>query len=226
MSTLLHIDTAIQLGSICISNDDRSLGVKINHSQNDHAAWLQPSILALLQEHDIKLKNLDAIAVSAGPGSYTGLRVSMATAKGLCYVLQKPLILVSTLKMMAVKALEIDAEFFCPMIDARRMEVFTAVYDRYLNELVKPHNCILSECNFLNLLDEGRFVFFGNGSNKFKPLVSHQNAIFKELETTAEQMVGLAHQSMKKNEFAELAYCEPLYGKEFYSPALAKFVDI
>ena len=226
VSTLLHIDTAIQLGSICISKGDRSLGVKINSSQNDHAAWLQPAILALLQEHDIELKNLDAIAVSAGPGSYTGLRVSMATAKGLCYVLQKPMILVGTLKMMAVSALEIEAEFFCPMIDARRMEVFTAVYDRHLNELVKPHNCILSECNFLSLLDEGRVVFFGNGSNKFKPLVSHQNAIFKELETTAEQMVGLAYQSMKKKEFADLAYSEPLYGKEFFSPALRKLVDI
>jgi tRNA threonylcarbamoyladenosine biosynthesis protein TsaB len=164
--------------------------------------------------------------VSAGPGSYTGLRVSMATAKGLCYVLQKPLILVGTLKMMAVSALEIEADFFCPMIDARRMEVFTAVYDHHLNELVKPHNCILPDCNFLNLLDEGRVVFFGNGSSKFEPLVSHQNAIFKELETTAEQMVGLAYQSMKKNEFADLAYSEPLYGKEFFSPALRKLVDI
>jgi tRNA threonylcarbamoyladenosine biosynthesis protein TsaB len=226
VSTLLHIDTAIQLGSICISNDDKSLGVKINSSQNDHAAWLQPAIHSLLQEHDIELKNLDAIAVSAGPGSYTGLRVSMATAKGLCYVLQKPLILVGTLKMMAVSALEIEADFFCPMIDARRMEVFTAVYDHHLNELVKPHNCILPDCNFLNLLDEGRVVFFGNGSSKFEPLVSHQNAIFKELETTAEQMVGLAYQSMKKNEFADLAYSEPLYGKEFFSPALRKLVDI
>jgi tRNA threonylcarbamoyladenosine biosynthesis protein TsaB len=222
VSTLLHIDTAIQLGSICISNNDKSLGVKVNSSQNDHAAWLQPAILSLLQEHDIELNSLDAIAVSAGPGSYTGLRVSMATAKGLCYALQKPLILVGTLKMMAVSALTIEAEFFCPMIDARRMEVFTASYDRHLNELVKPHNCILTECNFLNLLDEGRVLFFGNGSNKFRSLVSHQNAIFKELETTAEQMVGLAYQSMKKNEFANLAYCEPLYGKEFFSPVFKK----
>ena len=220
MSWLLHIDTAVQLGSVCLSKDDKSIGVKINSSQNDHAAWLQPAIDSLLQEYNVQLKDLDAIAVSAGPGSYTGLRVSMATAKGLCYALQKPLILVGTLKMMAAGALHVEADFFCPMIDARRMEVFTALFDTNLKELIKPHNCILSEADFSSFLEKGKVVFFGNGSDKFQPLVSHPNAIFKQLEITSEQMVGLAYQNLKKNEFADLAYSEPLYSKEFFSPSL------
>lgn len=217
MSWLLHIDTSVQLGSICLSKDDESIGVKINSSQNDHAAWLQPAIHSLLTEHEVQLKDLDAIAVSAGPGSYTGLRVSMATAKGLCYALQKPLILVGTLKMMAAGALHEKADFYCPMIDARRMEVFTAVFDDKLNELTKPHNCILSETDFSNFLERGEIIFFGNGSDKFRPLVSHPDAIFKQLKITSEQMVGLAYQKLKKKEFADLAYSEPFYTKDFFS---------
>jgi len=193
VSWILHIDTAVQTASVCLSKNEKSIGVKMNSSQNDHAAWLQPAIVSLLREHDVPMKNLAAIAVSAGPGSYTGLRVGMATAKGLCYALQLPLITLSTLKMMAVSALKENANFFCPMIDARRMEVFTAVFD---------------------------------GSNKFKTLVTHPNALFKNIETTAEQMAGLAFEKMKKKEFANLAYSEPFYGKEFYSPALNKLSNI
>ena len=220
MSWLLHIDTAVQLGSICLSRDEENIGLKINSSQNDHAAWLQPAIHSLLKEHGVELKDLDAIAVSAGPGSYTGLRVSMATAKGLCYALQKPLILVGTLKMMAAAALSNEADFFCPMIDARRMEVFTALFDADLKELIKPHNSILTDADFSSFLEKGKIVFFGNGSSKFQPLVSHPNAIFKHLEITSEHMVGLAYQQWQKKNFAELAYSEPLYNKEFFSPSL------
>lgn len=218
MSWLLHLDTAVQLGSVCLSKNDESIGVKINLSQNDHAAWLQPAIGSLLREHHLQLTDLDAIAVSAGPGSYTGLRVSMATAKGLCYALKKPLILIGTLRIMAVAASHFEADFLCPMIDARRMEVFTALFDADLKELVKPHNSILTETAFSDFLDKGKTVFFGNGSNKFQPLVSHPNAIFKDLEITSEHMVGLAYQKLEKREFAELAYSEPLYTKAFFSP--------
>ena len=220
MSWLLHIDTAVQLGSICLSKGDQALGITINATQNDHASWLQPAIKKLLEEHDVLLNDLAAICVSAGPGSYTGLRVSMATAKGLCYALQKPLITISTLKMMAAAASNLTADFFCPMIDARRMEVFTAVYDKALNELIKPHNLILAEADFSNFLEKGKLVVFGNGSEKFKPFLSHPNILFEKVEATSEQMVTLSYQKYIKNDFADLAYTEPFYGKEFYSPAL------
>lgn len=222
MSWLLHIDTSLQLGSICLSRNGKSIGMKINSTQNDHASWIQVAIKKLLQEHEVQLKDIEAIAVSAGPGSYTGLRVGMATAKGLCYALQKPLIMVGTLTMMAVGAVNEEADFFCPMIDARRMEVFTALFDRSLKELVKPHNLVLSELSFSESLEKGTVIFFGNGSDKFKTLVAHPNAIFKQIETTSEQMVGLAFDSFNRNDYADLAYSEPLYSKEFFSPALKK----
>ncbi len=222
MSWLLHIDTSLQLGSICLSRNGKSIGMKINSTQNDHASWIQVAIKKLLQEHEVQLKDIEAIAVSAGPGSYTGLRVGMATAKGLCYALQKPLIMVGTLTMMAVGAVNEEADFFCPMIDARRMEVFTALFDRSLKELVKPHNLVLTELSFSESLEKGTVIFFGNGSDKFKTLVAHPNAIFKQIETTSEQMVGLAFDSFNRNDYADLAYSEPLYSKEFFSPALKK----
>lgn len=222
MSLILHIDTAVQLASICLSKNDKSVGVKKNATQNDHASWLQSAIKQLLDEHNIGLGELDAIAVSAGPGSYTGLRVSMATAKGLCYPLNKPLILVSTLKMMAAAATRLEADFFCPMIDARRMEVFTALYDNNLNELFAPRNLILNESDFSGFLSKGKTIFFGNGSNKFKPLLSHANAIFEHIEITSEHMVELAYKKFNKNEFADLAYSEPFYTKEFFSPGFIK----
>jgi len=136
------------------------------------------------------------------------------------------LILVNTLQMMAVSALKESASLLCPMIDARRMEVFTAIFDHALNPVIKPHNCILSENSFLEILSQRSIVFFGNGSNKFKTLVYHPNAIFTYLETTAEQMIGLSYQSLLKNSFADLAYCEPQYGKEFFSPAFKKIKNI
>lgn len=226
MSWLLNIDTAVETASVCLALDDKPVAVKVNPSQSDHASWLQPAIATLLLENNLSLKEIDTFAVSAGPGSYTGLRVGMATAKGLCYALNKPLILVNTLQMMAVSALKESTSFLCPMIDARRMEVFTAVFDHDLTPVVEPHNCILSENSFLEILSQDSISFFGNGSNKFKSLVYHPNAIFKYLETTAEQMVGLSYQSLLKNSFADLAYCEPQYGKEFFSPAFKKVNNI
>ena len=226
MSWLLNIDTAVETASVCLALDDKPIAVKVNPSQSDHASWLQPAIAALLLENNLSLKEIDAFAISAGPGSYTGLRVGMATAKGLCYALNKPLILINTLQMMAVGALKESASLLCPMIDARRMEVFTAVFDHDLTPVVEPHNCILSENSFLEILSQDSISFFGNGSNKFKSLVYHPNAIFKYLETTAEQMVGLSYQSLLKNSFADLAYCEPQYGKEFFSPAFKKINNI
>jgi tRNA threonylcarbamoyladenosine biosynthesis protein TsaB len=146
----------------------------------------------------------------------------MAAAKGLCFALDKPLILVSTLKMMAVSGLSETTSLICPMIDARRMEVFTAVYDHSLNTLLEPHNHILSHDSFASFLERKTIGFFGNGSEKFRHIVTHPNAIFEQLTTTAEQMTSLAYQSYHRGDFANLAYCEPLYTKEFFSPAHKK----
>lgn len=217
MSLLLHIETAVVGSSVCLSDGDTVLALKENPSQKDSAAWVQPAIQDLVKDSGITLKQLAAVSVSAGPGSYTGLRVGMSTAKGLCYALGIPLITVSTLKMMALAALHQEAELLCPLIDARRMEVFTAVYDKDLNEVVAPHNIILEAGSFAGLMAQKRVLFFGNGAEKFKPLVTSPQASFASLEANATHLVPLALQSFQAGSFADLAYAEPYYGKEFFS---------
>jgi tRNA threonylcarbamoyladenosine biosynthesis protein TsaB len=219
VSLILNIDTAVQTASVCLSQDGVSIGLKVNPSQKDHAAWLHVAIEELLHQHKLSLNSLDAIAVSAGPGSYTGLRVGMATAKGLCYALNLPLITIGTLQMMAVAAREEPTDLLCPMIDARRMEVFTGIYNKYLTEVVAPINVILSDSFLHDLLEKNTITFFGNGSTKFSNLIDNNNAVFKELYATAEHLAKLSNTFFIDQKFSNLAYCEPFYGKEFYSPA-------
>lgn len=219
MVRILHIDTAIEAASVCLSEDENILASAVNPSQKDSASWLHVAIGKMLEERGLSPKQLDAIAVSAGPGSYTGLRVGMSAAKGLCFALDKPLIAVSTLKMMAVAAMNEAFTLFCPMIDARRMEVFTAVYDRELNEKMAPSNLILTDQSFNSWLERDTVCFFGNGSAKFRQLISHPNARFADLQITAQHMVPLALDGFLKSDFADLAYSTPFYGKDFHSPA-------
>ena len=218
MSSILNIDTAVQTSSVCVARNDQPLLEKINPSPKDSAAWLHVAIKQLLTEAGIDFHELDAIAVSEGPGSYTGLRVAMAAAKGLCYALNKPLITVNSLKMMAVAAVGRPADLLCPMIDARRMEVFTALFDQQLNFILQPGNLILNETSFLDWLQEHTILFFGNGSTKFQPLMKHTNALFDHIEASSRDMASLAYQKFLQEDFANLAYSQPFYGKDFYSP--------
>lgn len=194
-------------------------------AQNIHtresAAWLQPAIKNLMQDAGKELQQLKAISVSAGPGSYTGLRVGMASAKGLCYALNIPLITINTLQAMASQALtqinDGTNALLCPMIDARRMEVFTGIYDRELKEVMQPTNIIVEQNSFDEWLAAAPVYFFGNGSNKVKHLLINGNAQFIDVHVSAESLVQLAFQEFEKNNFAQLAYAEPMYVKAFYS---------
>jgi tRNA threonylcarbamoyladenosine biosynthesis protein TsaB len=217
VSFILNIDTAVQSASVCLAENERMLGIATNPSQKDQAGWLHIAIKNLLREQNISLHQLSAIAVSAGPGSYTGLRVGMSTAKGLCYALNIPLITINTLKLMAKAAQGIDADLLCPMIDARRMEVFTAVFDQELNELLPSTNMILDENSFKNLTDEHKICFFGNGSVKFQTITDSKKIMFANIEATAENMTALSYQKFATGAFADLAYAEPNYGKDFHS---------
>ena len=190
-----------------------------NPLQKDSASWIQTGVRQLMEIANIQLQQLSAVSISAGPGSYTGLRVGMATAKGLCYALSIPLITISTLKMMAVAAQNEATDLICPMIDARRMEVFTAIYDKSLGEIISPHNIILDENSFGEILKNKKILFFGNGSTKFEALIKSTNAGFKQIEANAKQLVTLSFAAYKQRLFADLAYSEPFYGKAFYSPA-------
>lgn len=221
MSLILHIDTATTIGSVCLSKDGQPLQTLVNDKQQDHAASMVLFVQEIMREQQITPKDLDAIAVSAGPGSYTGLRVGVATAKGLCYTWEKPLIAVSTLQMMAqgvlAKINDNDA-LYCPMLDARRMEVYTAVYDASLNVIVAPHALILTPDAFSEQIAAKKTYFFGNGSDKWQQLMSpHANALFVPYILNAADMVPLATTAYQNKAFEDVAYFSPFYIKPFHS---------
>jgi tRNA threonylcarbamoyladenosine biosynthesis protein TsaB len=227
MALILQIDTATEHASICLSKNGVSILSKESIDQKNHGSFLQPAIQTLMATYGQKLADLDAIAVSEGPGSYTGLRVGLASAKGLCYALHKPLITINTLKIIAVSALKSAGEslqdsLIAPMIDARRMEVFTAIYDNNLNIIESPNAKILDENSFQNLLSENSVIFCGSGSVKFQSVCQHQNALFTNVQHQAGDMSELAFNALEEKNFANLAYCEPFYLKSFYSPPSKK----
>ena len=179
MGLILQIDTATEHASICLSSNGISLLSKVSTDQKNHGSFLQPAILELMAEYGQQLSDLDAIAVSEGPGSYTGLRVGLASAKGLCYALQKPLIMINTLKIIAVSAIKSigesqNAHLYVPMIDARRMEVFTATYDSNLNTVSAPNAKVLDESSFQSILNEkyNEVFFYKFTSEKFNTRAS------------------------------------------------------
>ena len=225
MSLILHIETAVEGASICIARDQQLIAFKQNKDIKDSAAWLHNAIHTILQENALSLPQLQAIAVSAGPGSYTGLRVGLATAKGLCYALQLPLITLGTLEIMAAAANETSTELVCPMIDARRMEVFTAVYNKTGEVIVPPHNLVLDANSFADILEKHSITFFGNGSAKWKSLVPSSNAYFADLAFSAKDMIALAEAQFQRKAFTDLAYSEPLYVKEFFTTQIPQSIQ-
>lgn len=222
MSRILHIDTAVQVASICLSDGEGVVETRVNPAEKESAAWLHVAIQSLLQQNNVAPAQLDAVAVSTGPGSYTGLRVGLSAGKGLCYALSIPLISINTLQMMAAGVKNSGTDLLCPMIDARRMEVFTALYNASLEEVMPPTNMILDETSFAQWLQSSSITFFGNGSNKAKTILNHTNAFFAAHTATAKDMVLLAAEKFLKGEFSDLAYSEPFYGKDFHSPISKK----
>lgn len=219
MIRILIIDTAVDKGGICLSADGSAIASMSNDTAREHAGWLQPAIGTLMESQGMQLSDLDAIALSAGPGSYTGLRVAMATAKGLCYALSKPLITINTLKIMAFAAFQQLGEetWLCPMIDARRMEVFTAVYDEKLEEKMTPQALVLTANSYDTWLEQMPISFFGNGSQKYKSLLKSPRARFEAIEVKVADGAALAAEMYNRQAFADLAYAEPFYLKPFYS---------
>jgi tRNA threonylcarbamoyladenosine biosynthesis protein TsaB len=219
MALILNIDTAVDTASICLAKDGAVLSIAKNERQKDHAAWLHKAIKEIFQENSLKIDLVDAIAITSGPGSYTGLRIGMATAKGICYVLNKPLITLNTLLVMANAAKDENADLLCPMIDARRMEVFTAIYSKDLHVIKEPVAMELNEKSFDEELSTKSICFFGNGSEKFKAINKHKQAFFSDIKMDASSMILLSGKKFAKKDLADLAYSEPLYLKEFYTPA-------
>ncbi|MBC7687659.1 MAG: tRNA (adenosine(37)-N6)-threonylcarbamoyltransferase complex dimerization subunit type 1 TsaB [Aquabacterium sp.] len=223
MSLILNIETSTASAFVSLGLSGETLKAVHNEEQKDHARFLQPAIQLLLNDAGITINHIDAIAVSAGPGSYTGLRVAMASAKGLSYALKKPLISISTLEIMAFSAIlenegtsDLASTLFCPMIDARRMEVFTALYNPALKVVMQPCAMILDNNSFAYWLLKNKILFFGNGAAKFRSFASNENAIFLPILNNVLAMSKLTHQKYLQHNFADLAYSEPFYLKEFF----------
>ena len=220
MSLILNIDTAEERAHVSFAKDGSILDCIYNEAQKEHASFLQSAIRKLTVSAGIKLSDIDAVAVTAGPGSYTGLRVGMASAKGLCYALKKPLITMNTLEVLALSAIHLfpgtdESVLFCPMIDARRMEVFTAIYKNDLTICLAPSAVILDESSFAKDLLKNKIFFLGSGSEKWKSICSHANAVFKNVSILPEAIGKYSDKLCFQKDFTDLAYSEPFYLKEF-----------
>ena len=220
---ILMIETSTECCSVALSDGERIIASKAGDTPKLHASMLVPYISGILEEAGLPADGFDAVAVSEGPGSYTGLRVGVSTAKGLCFGSGKPLISVDTLQVLAMQA---EGRFrrIVPMIDARRMEVYSAVFDTERNKLGETGAVILDENSFAEELELGSVLFIGTGAEKFKTVCQHPNASFKVCSPLAEAMLIPALKSMQKKEFEDVAYFEPFYLKEFVAGISKKSV--
>lgn len=227
MACILNIETSGKICSVALTMDGLVDYQLEDHEGMAHASRLAPFVdqcLGYARSHDRKL---DAIAVSLGPGSYTGLRIGLSLAKGLAFSLNLPLIGVDTLKILAVKAMfrNMDwtgEELLVPMVDARRMEVFTGVFDFALNEVIAQQPMILDENSFKNLLENNQLYFIGDGAEKAKDVIKSPNAHWIDgLLPIAKDMLALSEKAFRENDFIDKAYSVPKYLKE-YQTTVAK----
>jgi len=223
LPTFLYIDTAGETATIAISNDQQLLAIEQNLVPNSHASFVQLAIQKVLNELNITMKAIDAIVVTMGPGSYTGLRVGLSSAKGIAYALSKPLIGISTLKLLAAHAASheqvqkhSDSIQIFSMIDAKRMEVFGAIYKSDNTLLIDSQSIILDENYLLHLLSKGPLLCVGNGATKAKELVEHPNVYFMESSYGIYELIKLANDKWALKEFEDIAYSKPAYLKDFY----------
>jgi tRNA threonylcarbamoyladenosine biosynthesis protein TsaB len=224
LAKILLIETSLDFCSVAIAEDQKILAIRTSTSEREHASILAIYIDEVMKDAGITYNHLDAVAVSKGPGSYTGLRIGVATAKGICYAANKPLIAINTLLCMASQfklAYSVDdSVVLTPMIDARRMEVYMASYSYELQTLDSTKAEILTE-ESLPVLSGKKRVIFGDGAEKCLALYSQRNDIVYEsnFKHSAEGMSNLASELYNQKEFVDLAYFEPFYLKEFVSTA-------
>lgn len=220
MACILNIETATEVCSVAIVVDGNVFHERIETNGPSHAVLLGSFVKECIDLLRSKSMVLDAVAVSCGPGSYTGLRIGISEAKGLCYGLDVPLIAIETLKIMAYRMKSVcedsQIDLFCPMIDARRMEVYDAVYDWDLNTVRSTHADIIDESSFATLLANHKIAFAGNGAGKCKDILTATNAtFFDNIYPQTSSMAALSEKAFAEKAFVDVAYFEPFYLKEF-----------
>ena len=216
MAIILNIETSTKNCSVSIADSGKIIAFKeLNNGNYSHAEVLHPFIENILKEGNISKSEIDAIAVSKGPGSYTGLRIGVSAAKGLSFALNKPLISIDTLISLSF-AVSIDCGVIVPMLDARRMEVYAAVFDKHHKKIREIKAEIIDETSFSDVLDRGKVYFLGDGAHKCKEIITHKNAIFMDDKfPSSKEMAILSYDKYKKEDIENLAYFEPFYLKDF-----------
>lgn len=233
MGKILNIETATRVCSVSLSENGNIISIQESRSQHSHAEQITLFSEQVIYKSGLSFSDLDAVAISKGPGSYTGLRIGVSTSKGFCYSLDIPLISIGTLPALAHGMIENIAKegknpedyLYCPMIDARRMEVYTALYNHKLEEVKEVEAKIITKDSFSEWFQKGKqIIFIGDGALKCKPLLSqNQGAVFleKEFFPSAAYMASLAEEKFQKKEFEDVAYFEPFYLKDFI-PGISK----
>ncbi len=225
MALILNIESSTEVCSVSLAKHGDIIQTLENPAGQNHAKLLTVFIQEIFSKNDIPIKTLDAVAVSGGPGSYTGLRIGVASAKGICYGLNIPLIAITSLAAMSHQVIQYAADYglpdeenlvFCPMIDARRMEVYAALFDQKEQMIREIKADIVDHLSYLGYLEKGKVVFFGNGASKCKGIISHPNALFIDhVATSASYMTALSEKAYLEKNFVNLAYYEPFYLKDF-----------
>jgi len=215
-SFILNIETSTTNCSVSLSKEGETFVLKEDYNDNySHAERLHVYIDEVLKSSKMALRDLDAISISKGPGSYTGLRIGVSAAKGLCYSLDKPLISVATLEALSHQ-IKIESGVIVTMLDARRMEVYSTIFDSEHKQVRDTQAQILDKNSFAKFLEKGKVYFIGNGVEKTKALIKHPNAVFIENKLpSANEMSLLAYNKYKKNDTEDVAYFEPYYLKDF-----------
>lgn len=227
MANILYLETATRVCSVGLSKDEHLVALREDHSmQYSHSSQLTVFMEQVMQEGGCRFSELDAVAVSQGPGSYTGLRIGVSAAKGVCYALDIPLIAVETLQSMAycgapkLVGLNPEPAFLVPMIDARRMEVYNAVFDSHYRQVRATMAEIIDGNAFADYLQAGRVAFWGDGAAKCQEIIRHPNALFLEdIHPGVVGMMAPVLQKFHQQKFENLAYFEPFYLKDFVAGA-------
>lgn len=223
MSLILHLETATHVCSVALAENGNLVALREMSDEKSHATQLTVFVEEIFKEKTLKASDLSAIAVSKGPGSYTGLRIGVSAAKGIAYGAETPLIAISTLQSMAAGIrheipdnIAGQNTWLCPMIDARRMEVYSAFYDMQNRQKRSISADIIDKNSYKDILDHHKVIFFGNGAEKCKQTLTHPNAFFiDEITPSAQDMIEIAHKAFTEKRFENVAYFEPFYLKDF-----------
>jgi len=216
LSIILNIETTTKNCSVSIAEKGEILAIKeLNNGNYSHAEVLHPFILDVLKEANLTSNRIDAVAVSKGPGSYTGLRIGVSAAKGLCFALDKPLISIDTLTSLSF-SITIEEGIIVPMLDARRLEVYASVFNEKHQKIREIKAEIIDENSFCEYLERSKVYFLGDGSQKCKEIITHKNAIFIDAKfPSAQEMAKLSYEKYKRSDIENVAYFEPFYLKDF-----------